>query len=344
MLNNVFEKVHKGYKRAFKKHHDKLYQTVQSKPVRMEGSTDGFTERSTYVLVGEMRLKESVLPSHFDVFDEVGESVDEIVGQSVHTFLARITLIEEMRRLREYLRHVVNIQGSDVTNHLTIKQEADVVYLTEKIEVIMVKLTSLIERVDQITRKPVLDSDDLHGLENDWNAFWELYEKRMRALIYVYTHNKAPKKNGIVKDLWEEAKFVATLYRSLAPLPHETDIATFDELITHTYQFGRLRQHDLPLEQANKGERMLPTFISILFWMGLFLFTVVTLVLVVEGEFGVGDGVRMGAFLLLAIFLRKQTKTRLLSKNNAYLAELRARPVNRESIKEVYEPSVSENR
>src|SRR5690625_1007861 len=108
MQVGVFRHVQQPYKKVFKQHRDKLYKTVQTKQIRLEAKT--------YVMVGQMRLQQSPLVSHFDVFDDIGQSADERVGRKIHDYVAILLLSKSFRDVKAQLHEFsqYDVQAEDV--------------------------------------------------------------------------------------------------------------------------------------------------------------------------------------------------------------------------------------
>ena len=322
MQVGVFRHVQQPYKKVFKQHRDKLYKTVQTKQIRLEAKT--------YVMVGQMRLQQSPLVSHFDVFDDIGQSADERVGRKTHDFVSILLLSKSFRDVKAQLHEFsqYDVQAEDVKQEFTPVREEDRIHLTKLLEEQMATLDEFLAHVDHVLAKECWDDSDIMQIEQLWATFWKVYEERATTLFALYEKNTfsdrpSNEKEGWITALEEEAKIVHQVQMALAPMYTEKVGHTLQELISLNYHFGRMKQQDAPIEKDNKIGRVSYVFMNSFYRVYLLVF----LPLIIFGSSSTdGDSpsyFRLFTFLGLLLVIRGQAKSRLIAKNNTYLVELR---------------------
>jgi len=283
---HLFKKVEKPYKKAFKKHQDSLFQTLQSKLVMID--------EQAYVLVGEERLLEFPLISHFDVFDAEGRSAPGQVAEKVHNFFAYMIVTDALRPVEHSLEHI---------------NEPDEQLMLEKIR-------TLIDEVDKRITNERISSDDVGKLEVAWHSFWELYQPRANRLLETTNEHLATNERAETETI----KHIFTTL-SLSKTPKES--VSMQSLIHRNYTFGRFKQEDDPIEKVRKGERGLYNFLKYIYRVLLVLIVLIIVVLLSENDFHMKDIVSMLVPIAAGYVVKQQSKTRLQAKTSAFLGDLR---------------------
>lgn len=322
MGTEIFQNVKNPFKKAFKRHHDKLYKTMQSKPVEI-GS-------ETYVFVGQMRLQAFPLMSHFDVFDHVGQSATEDVGKDVYTFVSLLMLSRYVRDIQTVLKQQADKPLTDDQLRQTfVFAEEDEARLASTPEQSVELLNSFLHVALEVTAKERWDDSDMEQVKESWNAFWQTYNDRAGALLRLYANNRAPQREGDADHqathlIWKEASLFAKLSESLTPMNAARDQFSLNDLVAYHYDFGRLRTQDEQLEKIAKMERGLYHFIVLLMRVFIVFALLVVMVLISDDEFEFAVVFPFVFFLIIGSFVKAQNKRRLIAKNNTYVAELRA--------------------
>src|SRR5699024_1095734 len=187
--------------KAFQKHRDQLFQTLQSKSVNIDGHS--------YVLVGEGRIQESPLISHFDVCDEHGESANEGIGQEVHAFISRMLIIDRLR----------GIQGP-LENEAASDEEGDISAHVAHFETITKQVTALFQQ-------ETFEAKDMYALEKNWHIFWKQYQDRVHLLLKAIHEENFDKGTNV----YAEAKVIHRLFADLLFTTTCTNIPSIDQLI-----------------------------------------------------------------------------------------------------------------
>ncbi len=314
MKGMLFQKVQKPYKKAFKKHRDQLFQTLQSKPVIIDDHS--------YVLVGEGRIQESPLISHFDVCDEYGASANEGIGREVHDFISRILIIDRIRGIHGPLEN----QAED-------DDEEDVPAHLAHFETIAKQVTALLQQ-------ETFEAEDMYALDENWHVFWERYQIRVQSLLEAVHDEKLEKGTSI----YEEADMIHHLFADLLFTPTITNIPSIDQLIEDNYMYGRLRAEDEPLVHGSTLERRLHIVFVYVYRVVLALAAVIVFGLLLDGE-SIWEAI--AAILIPVVVLRvvnRQMKSRILLKTNSALKEARSTPLSTEEEARTDQEAIVHNR
>ncbi len=323
MGSGIFQNVRQPYKKAFKRHADKLYKTAQSKPVKI-GS-------ETYVFVGQMRLKAFPLMSHFDVFDQARQSANEDVGKDVYAFVSLLMLARYVRDIQMVLKQ----QSAQVITEVELHQmfegvsENDTMLLTSTPEQLVKCLDDFLHACDEVIAKEQWDAFDVKHVKKSWMSFGQHYSERAGALLRLAANNRAPQGEGSADQqaaqlIWKEASLFSKLSKSFTPMNASTGRFSLDELVSYHYRFGRVRRQDERPESVSKMERGLYRFVEILMRVFVVMTLIIVVALVADGEFEFPAVLPLLLFFFVGSFLKSQNKRRLLAKNHTYLMELRA--------------------
>lgn len=305
MYVSLFQNVRQPYKKAFKRHADHLYATVQSKPVEIGASS--------YVVVGEIRLQHFPLLSHFDVFDEHGVSVNEEIGQAIYAFISRMILVDELRGLQPLLE----------------KQD--------ETEQALAHLTALLNDVAEVAAKQQWDEADVGRVASSWDMFWRTYDERSRALIRLSAEGRSPREK---ENVDAEATLLSKVFDGLTPMSEVAGEASVDALIQYHYEFGRLRKSDESLERVMKMERGLYRFLTVFIWISFVLVVLLGVILLASGEFDFAAVLPLVLFIGSGSLIKSQSRRRLVAKNHSFLMEQRAVPEEEADEKDQGKPLI----
>lgn len=217
-----------------------------------------------YSLVGQFIL-DTILCSHYDVFDQEGVPAEEKVAEKVYTSIAQLQITYYF----EKLLHLFSEQQQKKPNQLDAIGQAfkkehniDIEHLLDN-EQVKTLLQELIKEKHVLTNMEVLDTGQMSKFGQAWEAFWLVYESRMETLFtfreYVWNNNQNVKiQETDLHPIYQEADAVYQLFSNSLPAS-EPLISSVNDLIKVACQTGKAGEDDLgtslltPFEKFSKG-------------------------------------------------------------------------------------------
>lgn len=233
-----------------------------------------------YAVVGQQTLG-SFLFSHYDVFDTSCGRADEEKAATIYHYISKFQMTEVLERMIELLEDVADEPPFD-HEEFAEKYGEDVAALQRENKEIRSLLHQLVYEKGMISNIEVWKVDDFQRLTEKWNAFWDVYEQRLKKLFilreYIWEHNlNVAIQETNVRNLYVEANAMYSFFSD--SLSTERPVVTnIDDLIEIVGELGRVPSYGDQTRYLTPFERFSMHF----FKMGYraFLFGAVPLALI----------------------------------------------------------------
>lgn len=233
-----------------------LMEILQSRFIAVNGKS--------YAVVGHYTADSSPIITYFDVLDEMGNRADNLTAHTVYSYMCKFPLAYHISEIKNWLYTDKKYENTneEQTLYQGFQKESgeDLHALEQENKELQERLEELNKQTQAIEKLDDWALEHFQVFDRAWDAFWDVYEKRMETLIgfrqYIVENNA----NVVVtkthwNDVYQEADIMFRLFSESIPVS-EPFITNANDFIQLNEQLGRVSPGKEPPHLLTRFDRI----------------------------------------------------------------------------------------